>query len=130
MRQRSGSASAALSVYPGTGSLGAAMKEALQTTLILVVWIVVLFCLDLFLAGVFVGGCCAACSAHRHGIFVRYRPAVDHHDRFQLHRLLRWCIRCSQTGGFDTEEKMIRGAVGWGDGGVCSPAITRTTIAN
>jgi len=28
-----------LSVYPGTGSLGAAMKEALQTTLILVVWI-------------------------------------------------------------------------------------------
>src|SRR5262249_27728614 len=29
-----------LSVYPGTGSLGAAMKEALQTTLILVVWIV------------------------------------------------------------------------------------------
>src|SRR6516164_4418668 len=40
MRQRSWSASAALSVYPGTGSLGAAMKEALQTTLILVVWIV------------------------------------------------------------------------------------------
>jgi hypothetical protein len=27
-------------VYPGTGSLGAAMKVALQSTLILVVWIV------------------------------------------------------------------------------------------
>jgi hypothetical protein len=31
---------ALLSVYPGTGSLGAVMKEALRTTLILVVWIV------------------------------------------------------------------------------------------
>src|SRR5262249_48201487 len=31
---------ALLSVYPGTGSLAAVMKEALRTTLILVVWIV------------------------------------------------------------------------------------------
>src|SRR5215471_18042185 len=40
MRLRSRSASAALTVYPGTSSPGAAMKEALQTTLILVGWIV------------------------------------------------------------------------------------------
>src|SRR5262249_52368697 len=50
-------------------------------------------------------GWITAGSAHRHRGCVRYRSAVDHHDRFQLHRLLRWCIRCSQTGRFDTEEK-------------------------
>src|SRR5262249_49401296 len=72
-------------------------------------------CLDRFLAWRYIWRCCAASSAHRHRSCVRYRPAVDHHARFQLHRLLRWCIRSSQTWRFDTEENKIKGAEGWGE---------------
>src|SRR5215475_1757637 len=91
--RKCGKESAALSVYHGTGSLGAAMKVALQSTLVLVVWIV------FWLGGTF-GGAVLQARLIDIGVVSDIGSAVDHHDRFQLHRLPRWCIRRSQTGRF------------------------------
>jgi hypothetical protein len=75
------------------------MKEALQSAFIIVLWVA-------FWLGGTLGDAVLQAWLIDLGGFVRYRSAVDHYDRFQLHRLLRWCIRRSQTGRFGTETEM------------------------